>query len=147
MKKTMVELFANVGGFRLRMARLHSGWETCKRQALFTPWWQNHLTAHRETIWFSQWEPGKTKQWAHDCYVGHYGDLPDLNNEMTTGIDIGKFDKHIVPDYTLLVGGFSCQDYSVAHPLSSSQGIEGKRASSGGKSGTSLLLNARRSSC
>ena len=106
LKKTMVELFAGVGGFRLGMDRLQSGWET---------------------VWFSQWEPGKTKQWAHDCYVGHYGDLPDLNNEMTTGIDIGQVDKHAVPDHTLLVGGFPCQDYSVAHPLSSSQGIEGKK--------------------
>ena len=106
MKKTMVELFAGVGGFRLGMERLDSGWDT---------------------VWFSQWEPGKTKQWAHDCYVGHFGDMPDLNNEMTTGIDIAKVDKHAIPDHSLLVGGFPCQDYSVAHPLSSSQGIEGKK--------------------
>jgi len=31
------------------------------------------------------------------------------------------------PDHTLLVGGFPCQDYSVAHTLSSSHGIEGKK--------------------
>ena len=106
MKKTMVELFAGVGGFRLGMERLDSGWDT---------------------VWFSQWEPGKAKQWAHDCYVGHFGDMPDLNNKMTTGIDIAKVDKHAIPDHSLLVGGFPCQDYSVAHPLSSSQGIEGKK--------------------
>ena len=32
-----------------------------------------------------------------------------------------------IPDHTLLVGGFPCQDYSVAHTLSSSHGIEGKK--------------------
>jgi len=28
MKKTMVELFAGVGGFRVGMEKLQSGWET-----------------------------------------------------------------------------------------------------------------------
>ena len=36
-------------------------------------------------------------------------------------------DKTAIPNHTLLVGGFPCQDYSVAHALSSSQGIEGKK--------------------
>ena len=106
MKKTMVELFAGVGGFRVGMDRLDSGWET---------------------NWFSQWEPGKKKQWAHECYVQHYGDAPDLSGNYTTGIDIGEVDKFDVPEHSLLVGGFPCQDYSVAHPLSSSHGIEGKK--------------------
>ena len=106
MEKKMVELFAGVGGFRLGMERLNSGWET---------------------VWFSQWEPGKTKQWAHDCYVKHYGDSPDLNGELHTGEDISMMNKDNIPDHTLLVGGFPCQDYSVAHTLASSKGIEGKK--------------------
>ena len=106
MKKTMVELFAGVGGFRVGMDRLDSGWET---------------------NWFSQWEPGKKKQWAHECYVQHYGDAQDLSGNYTTGIDIGEVNKFDVPEHSLLVGGFPCQDYSVAHPLSSSHGIEGKK--------------------
>ena len=106
MEKTVVELFAGVGGFRLGLERLHTGWET---------------------VWFSQWEPGKSKQWAHECYVGHFGDIEDLNHQLTTNIDIGEVDKHAIPNHSLLVGGFPCQDYSVAHPLSSSQGIEGKK--------------------
>lgn len=102
----MVELFAGVGGFRLGLDRLHSGWET---------------------EWFSQWEPGKKKQWAHDCYVYHFGESKDLSGQISTGIDIGEVDKNNVPDHSLLTGGFPCQDYSVAHSLSSSKGIEGKK--------------------
>lgn len=106
MEKTMVELFAGVGGFRVGMERLNSGWTTS---------------------WFSQWEPGKKKQWAHDCYVYHFGDVKDLAGESTTGIDVSEVDKKNIPDHTLLTGGFPCQDYSVAHSLSSSKGIEGKK--------------------
>ena len=106
MQKTICELFAGVGGFRLGFDRLESGWTT---------------------TWFSQWEPGAKTQWAHDCYVQHFGDSPDLNNEFHTGEDISTMDKQAIPDHTLLVGGFPCQDYSVAHTLSSSHGIEGKK--------------------
>lgn len=106
MKKTICELFAGVGGFRLGFDRLGTGWET---------------------TWFSQWEPGARTQWAHDCYVQHYGDCADLNGEYHTGDDISTVDKNVIPDHTLLVGGFPCQDYSVAHTLSSSHGIEGKK--------------------
>ena len=36
-------------------------------------------------------------------------------------------DKKKIPTHTLLTGGFPCQDYSVAHPKNSEQGIEGKK--------------------
>lgn len=107
MEKTMVELFAGVGGFRLGLERLNSGWKT---------------------VWFSQWEPGAKTQWAYDCYVRHFGKSKDLNgDETTSGMDIAEVDKNVIPDHTLLVGGFPCQDYSVAHSLSTSKGIEGKK--------------------
>ncbi len=106
MQKTICELFAGVGGFRLGFDRLNTGWET---------------------TWFSQWEPGAKTQWAHDCYVKHFGDSPDLVGEYHTGEDIAKVKKENIPDHTLLVGGFPCQDYSVAHTLASSKGIEGKK--------------------
>ena len=102
----MCELFAGVGGFRLGLDRLNSGWET---------------------TWFSQWEPGAKTQWAHECYVKHYGDSLDSNGEYHTREDISEIDKNAIPDHTLLVGGFPCQDYSVAHTLTSSKGIEGKK--------------------
>ena len=106
MKKTICELFAGVGGFRLGFDRLESGWET---------------------TWFSQWEPGAKTQWAHDCYVQHFGECADLNGEYHTGEDISLMNKEMIPDHSLLVGGFPCQDYSVAHTLASSKGIEGKK--------------------
>lgn len=106
MQKTVCELFAGVGGFRLGFDRLESGWKT---------------------TWFSQWEPGAKTQWAHDCYVQHYGDSLDMNGEYHTGEDISAMDKNAIPDHSLLVGGFPCQDYSVAHTLASSKGIEGKK--------------------
>ena len=106
MNKTIVELFAGVGGFRLGFERLNSGWET---------------------VWFSQWEPGARTQWAHDCYIEHFGESKDINGEVTTGIDISEVDKSSIPSHTLLVGGFPCQDYSVAHSLSTSKGLEGKK--------------------
>ncbi len=106
MDKTICELFAGVGGFRLGFERLNSGWET---------------------KWFSQWEPGAKTQWAHDCYVSHFGESKDLNGEIHTGEDISTVVKENIPNHTLLVGGFPCQDYSVAHTLASSKGIEGKK--------------------
>lgn len=106
MEKTICELFAGVGGFRLGFDRLNSGWKT---------------------TWFSQWEPGAKTQWAHDCYVQHFGECADLNGEYHTGEDISLMNKEMIPDHSLLVGGFPCQDYSVAHTLSSSKGIEGKK--------------------
>lgn len=106
MKKTICELFAGVGGFRVGMERLNTGWET---------------------TWFSQWEPEKVNQWAHDCYVARFGDLADMRGEYHTGEDISLMQKEFIPDHTLLVGGFPCQDYSVAHTLASSHGIEGKK--------------------
>ena len=106
MEKTICELFAGVGGFRLGMERLDTGWET---------------------VWFSQWEPEKVNQWAHDCYVAHFGDSVDTRGEYHTGEDISLMQKECIPNHNLLVGGFPCQDYSVAHTLASSQGIEGKK--------------------
>lgn len=101
MKKTVCELFAGVGGFRLGLEKASSEWDT---------------------VWFSQWEPGKTKQWAHDCYVSHWGDI-----DGNTGKDISEVNKNDIPDHNLLVGGFPCQDYSVARPLTGSAGLEGKK--------------------
>lgn len=83
--KKICELFAGVGGFRLGFDALKSGWDT---------------------VWFSQWEPGKKIQWAHDCYVAHFGDSPDKKGELHTGEDIASVNKADIPDRTLLVGGF-----------------------------------------
>lgn len=101
MEKTICELFAGVGGLRLGFERNSDEWKT---------------------VWFSQWEPDAARQWAHDCYVQHFGDIDD-----NTGIDIAEVDKTKIPNHSLLVGGFPCQDYSVAHGLINNEGIEGKK--------------------
>ncbi|HJJ68675.1 MAG TPA: DNA (cytosine-5-)-methyltransferase [Methanocorpusculum sp.] len=101
MEKTVCELFAGVGGFRLGLEKASKDWHT---------------------VWFSQWEPGAKKQWAHDCYVQHWGDVDE-----NTGKDIALVDKTQIPNHNLLVGGLPCQDYSVARPLPGATGIEGKK--------------------
>lgn len=115
MERTVCELFAGVGGFRcglnaIRRVEDASGPEKWK------------------TVWFSQWEPAdKRTQWAHDCYVGRFGTCLDLDGQDTTGQDINTVDKAKVPAHNLLVGGFPCQDYSVASSLATSRGLEGKK--------------------
>lgn len=115
MKKTVCELFAGVGGFRCGLNHIKSISDTQKPE-------------NWKTVWFSQWEPAdKTIQWAHSCYVNRFGNLPDINGNYTTNWDINTVDKTTVPDHNLLVGGFPCQDYSVASTLITSKGLEGKK--------------------
>lgn len=94
----VVELFAGVGGFRVGLT---------KASDIF------------EFVWANQWEPGKKTQHAFDCYVSHFGESPNHVNE-----DISKV-KFDIPDHDLLVGGFPCQDYSVA--ATGAKGIQGKK--------------------
>lgn len=70
-------------------------------------------------VWANQWEPGKSTQHAFDCYVKHFGESECHVNE-----DIAKVIEQ-VPDHDLLVGGFPCQDYSVAG--TKAKGIQGKK--------------------
>ncbi len=96
----VVELFAGVGGFRI-------GLEAA------SPVFQ--------TIWNNQWEPSTVKQDASLVYRARFGDEGHINT------DINKIKTDDIPDHDLLVGGFPCQDYSVASTLSRSGGIEGKK--------------------
>lgn len=114
MEKTVCELFAGVGGFRCGLNSIKD-----KDFSLSSESWK--------TVWFNQWEPGKKNQWAHDCYAKHFGKYVDLNGNDTTNIDISVIDKNVIPDHNLLVGGFPCQDYSVARTLNGEKGIEGKK--------------------
>lgn len=115
MKKTVCELFAGVGGFRCGLNHISTLEDLKKKEA-----W--------ETVWFSQWEPAeKSTQYAHDCYVHNFGICLDINGEDTTNVNIEEVDKSTIPDFNLLVGGFPCQDYSVASSLATSKGLEGKK--------------------
>lgn len=95
--KTVCELFAGVGGFRLGLEHASSEWNT---------------------VWANQWEPSKKLQHAYDCYCAHFGHTENHVNQ-----DIASIDKSTIPDHNLLVGGFPCQDYSVAR--TGAKGING----------------------
>lgn len=113
MKKTVCELFAGVGGFRCGLNKIHS---------------LEPVTEKWKTVWFSQWEPSeKTTQYAHDCYVYRFGSCLDLDQNDTTNKNVEEVDKSRIPNFNLLVGGFPCQDYSVASSLATSKGLEGKK--------------------
>lgn len=113
MEKTVCELFAGVGGFRCGLNRIHSS-----NRKLKETW---------NTVWFNQWEPEKKNQWAYDCYKSHFGTILDLSGADSTNVDISKVEKKNIPNHNLLVGGFPCQDYSVARGLKNEKGIEGKK--------------------
>ena len=110
MDKTVVELFAGVGGFRCGFNDVEFDGKEVKEK---NNW---------NFIWANQWEPSTKTQAAFDCYIERFGESANHVCE-----DIGKIDKHIIPNHTLLVGGFPCQDYSVARSLSNEKGIEGKK--------------------
>lgn len=113
--RTVCELFAGVGGFRCGLNHIISPDDYGK-------------TEDWNTVWFNQWEPAeKATQYAHGCYINRFGVALDLNGKDTTNISIEDVDKTSIPDFNLLVGGFPCQDYSVASSLSTSKGIEGKK--------------------
>lgn len=111
MEKTVVELFAGVGGFRVGLNDIHGFNEDGK--AIENRDWN--------FVWANQWEPSTKVQHAFDCYCTRFG------NENHSNEDISKVDKASIPNHSLLVGGFPCQDYSVARSLSGEKGIEGKK--------------------
>lgn len=96
----VVELFAGVGGFRIGLEGASDAYET---------------------IWNNQWEPSTIHQDASLVYKARFGSKGHSNK------DINLVQTRDIPDHDLLVGGFPCQDYSVAATLSRSGGIEGKK--------------------
>ncbi len=112
MKKTVIELFAGVGGFRVGLNKIKNFSKNGK--AIENKDW--------EFVWSNQWEPSTKVQHASDCYKLRFGNSGYHSNE-----DISTVDKTNIPDHSLLVGGFPCQDYSVARSLSGEKGIEGKK--------------------
>ena len=99
-KIKVVELFAGVGGFRIGLEGASNVYET---------------------IWNNQWEPSTVHQDASLVYRARFGSKGHCNK------DINTVSTEEIPDHDLMVGGFPCQDYSVASTLSRSGGIEGKK--------------------
>ncbi|MBR1467782.1 MAG: DNA cytosine methyltransferase, partial [Bacteroidaceae bacterium] len=96
----VVELFAGVGGFRIGLEGASDAYMT---------------------VWNNQWEPSTVHQDASIVYRARFGERGHSNR------DINIVKTADIPDHDLLVGGFPCQDYSVAASLSKSGGITGKK--------------------
>lgn len=100
-KMKVAELFAGVGGFRLGLEK-----------------------SNYEVVWSNQWEPSTKMQHASKVYEARFGkenhSNEDINEVVTRNVEE-------IPDHDLLVGGFPCQDYSVATTLHNSKGLKGKK--------------------
>ncbi len=99
----VVELFAGVGGFRLGLERAD--------KSVF------------KTVWANQWEPSRKSQHAFDCYTSHFSEGEQVNTDIAL-VPNTTFE---ALDIDLVVGGFPCQDYSVARSLSGEKGLQGKK--------------------
>jgi DNA (cytosine-5)-methyltransferase 1 len=98
-KIKVAELFAGVGGFRLGLEK----------------------TKNYDIVWSNQWEPSTKIQHASMVYEANFG--PENHSNQ----DIAQVEISEIPDHDLLVGGFPCQDYSVATTLHNSKGLIGKK--------------------
>lgn len=97
----VIELFAGVGGFRIGLDRVRNG--------------------NFRTIWSNQYEPSTKIQHASKIYIERFGSEGHVNRDITLVPTIE------IPNHDMLVGGFPCQDYSVATSLNRSKGLEGKK--------------------
>lgn len=98
----VLELFAGVGGFRIGLENANSMYKT---------------------YWSNQFEPARKSQDAFEVYDYQFPDSENINIDITK-IQDKTFENM---DADMIVGGFPCQDYSVARSLSSEMGIEGKK--------------------
>src|SRR5688572_2535737 len=78
-------------------------------------------------VWSNQWEPNTTVQHASDCYVKRFGPQDHVNEDIAVVLDEVERGGRSLPKVDLVVGGFPCQDYSVARVLSQAAGLEGKK--------------------
>ena len=119
-KIRVAELFAGVGGFRLAL-------EGCAVPE--HPEWDMPAAGPYQTVWANQWEPPgcPARQFAWRCYEARFGEGSCVNTDIAAVLDAYEAGTCEIPDFDMLVGGFPCQDYSVAKPLSRAHGIEGKK--------------------
>ena len=107
-KIKVAELFAGVGGFRLGLEKNNN----------------------YDIVWSNQYEPSTNVQHASMVYENKFGKDNHSNEDLN---EVVKRDIEEIPDHDLLVGGFPCQDYSVATTLHNSKGLKGKKESFGGQ--------------
>ncbi|WP_293893587.1 DNA (cytosine-5-)-methyltransferase [Flavobacterium sp.] len=112
-KIKVVELFAGVGGFRLGL----EGWNNKSSSSNY----KEEFETPYEVVWSNQWEPSTKVQHASMVYESRWENSKHSNNDISS-VEISE-----IPDHDLLVGGFPCQDYSVATTLKNSKGLIGKK--------------------
>lgn len=112
-KIKVVELFAGVGGFRLGL----EGWNEKSASSNY----KEKLETNYKVVWSNQWEPSTKVQHASAVYENRFG-MDNHSNQDIANVEITE-----IPDHDLLVGGFPCQDYSVATTLKNSKGLIGKK--------------------
>ena len=99
----VLELFAGVGGVRIGL--------------------ENAGPDYFETLWSNQWEPSRKSQDAFEVYNYHFPESENINISIA---DI-RDQQFAEMDAEMIVGGFPCQDYSVARSKKNEQGIEGQK--------------------
>ncbi|ARV10333.1 DNA (cytosine-5-)-methyltransferase [Winogradskyella sp. PC-19] len=104
-KIRVAELFAGVGGFRLGLEAYN----------------KLDTNLNVEVVWSNQWEPSTKRQHASEVYETRFGSKNHSNK------DIASVPVSDISEHDLLVGGFPCQDYSVATTLKNSKGLQGKK--------------------
>lgn len=112
-KIKVIELFAGVGGFRLGL----EGWKNKSASSQYKKYFESPY----EIVWSNQWEPSTKVQHASLVYEQRWNDNKHSNKDIST-VEISE-----IPDHDMLVGGFPCQDYSVATTLKNSKGLIGKK--------------------
>ena len=99
----VLELFAGVGGFRIGL--------------------ENANPDYFRTLWSNQWEPSRKSQDAFEVYNYHFPDSENINVSIADITD----EQFAEMNADMIVGGFPCQDYSVARSKKNEQGIEGQK--------------------
>ena len=99
----VLELFAGVGGFRIGL--------------------ENANPDYFRTLWSNQREPSRKSQDAFEVYNYHFPDSENINISIADITD----EQFAEMNADMIVGGFPCQDYSVARSKKNEQGIEGQK--------------------
>ena len=112
----VAELFAGVGGFRIAL----EGWNGKSAISKY----KKPISNNYRIVWSNQYEPSTPKSqiasWIYDHRFkdGIHSNI-NIENVKTEEVEKYKID--------VLVGGFPCQDYSVASLLKNSKGLIGKK--------------------
>lgn len=115
MELKVIELFAGVGGFRIGLEGYNGKSSTSN--------FKENFKSPFKVIWSNQWEPSTKTQHASIVYDKNWTEGIHINENIEEVVkDCSK-----IPDADILVGGFPCQDYSVATTLKNSKGLEGKK--------------------